>query len=109
MLTFLGASPDYTLYRYLKARDWKFDAARDMIVETMKVRTTASPSLVFFGTFCVQLKCRFGAFAQWRADFKPDEITTDMIASSIRIGGMVRRVRPIPPSNANLVCCSARL
>lgn len=51
---------DYTLYRYLKARDWKFDAARDMIVETMK----------------------------WRADFKPDEITTDMIASSIRIGGM---------------------
>ena len=41
----LGASPpDYTLYRYLKARDWKFDAARDMIVETMKVRTTASPS-----------------------------------------------------------------
>jgi hypothetical protein len=64
-----------------------------MIVETMKVRTTSSPSstpsLVFFGTFCTFSKCRFGAFAQWRADFKPDEITTDMIASSIRIGGMV--------------------
>jgi hypothetical protein len=42
--------PDYTLYRYLKARDWKFDAARDMIVETMKVRTTL-PRRVFFGTF----------------------------------------------------------
>jgi len=51
---------DYTLYRYLKARDWRFDAAKAMLVETMK----------------------------WRAEFKPDEITTDMVASSIRLGGM---------------------
>jgi hypothetical protein len=31
---------DYTLYRYLKARDWKFEASKDMILETMKVLTT---------------------------------------------------------------------
>jgi len=56
-LTFLD---DATLYRYLKARNWKADASRDMLLATMK----------------------------WREEFKPDETTVDMVASCIQIGGM---------------------
>jgi len=33
-----AATPDATLYRYLKARNWKADASRDMLLATMKVR-----------------------------------------------------------------------
>jgi hypothetical protein len=54
---------DYTLYRYLKARDFNFANAKTMLSNTL----------------------------QWREEFKPDEITADQMASQVRIGGMYHR------------------